>query len=962
MSFDSFPEDYLRELKEKYGIRRSTEFDDEHQTVQAYFQAVRTRLDGIYTINEVLAVGGTGIVHRGGHNRFEQPIIIKINRPNLQPEQKSMVANELEVLQRFHHPNIIGILDVGEFSDQVPKLSYVVEPFIEGSSPLFSLDDKTRKKSWLFGRLEELARNMPKDLKPGPADETGESVKLINTLLNRMAKLFSQWVDLLSYVHRKNYVYLDVKPENVLVDEYDHLTSIDFGSIEHIDPKDKGPVEVFYTRRYEHPKLLLMFRDKPSSNRVHGSMPRRDLDRKFDHYALGISMLQMLHEIALVREHIVPQLPLYRALHFLATRLLDSCNNKGPAYGDFSYASQVFPGLRDTDYANLAYDNLEDAHRDLEKERGRWNLEHEVPELAAFSKDIVRLVPGFNTVLTPRLRGIIEHPLVGRLKYVTQLGLVSLIYPTADHSRYDHALGSYTYTSYYVKSLFNDLGNPLFRNLVGAEDLNSVLLAALLHDLGQYPLAHDLEEVHERIFKHGSIGADLLTDKLQDKQGRTLQDIIETRENGWGTNIEDLRRIFKAQSKNRDLTAGSPRPNFKTNVLAAIIDGQVDADKADYIIRDSMRCELPYGEQLDLERLLRVLTVAIIPGAEPVLGVYEKGLVSAHAFGLARYQLLATVYWHHTSRIIKSMLQYATAMGLPPIVFDTKSDDRANKELQIRQQLLQFIKALTPPFVVPLRNVLKDPNAKASSASNANRLDITAEPATQAIANIEEELSMLKEFDKAALITWYPGISWTDWLMLRWVANLENASEQSQNLLYGLQKRKLYKRIATFERVDNSPYADLISRLDRLLSWYDRVELCKKLHIRVRDQLLAGWSGLTTTTMSKSEFEEMCDSHLLVLVDIPAPSDKMGYKESLGIVPELKEKSYHPDTRHARDDTPWRATMNKMIDGIAPVRVLCHPEVRNAISAVYARVDEKNPNATLESKIADEISGALSEL
>jgi len=106
----------------------------------------------------------------------------------------------------------------------------------------------------------------------------------------------------------------------------------------------------------------------------------------------------------------------------------------------------------------------------------------------------------------------------------------------------------------------------------------------------------------------------------------------------------------------------------------------------------------------------------------------------------------------------------------------------------------------------------------------------------------------------------------------------------------------------------------------------------------------------------------MCDSHLLVLVDIPTPSEKMGYKQSLGVVPELKEKSYHPDTRQARDDTPWRAIMKEMTDAIAPVRVLCHPEVRNAISAVYAPVDERDPNVTLESKIADELNGALSEL
>jgi HD superfamily phosphohydrolase len=310
--------------------------------------------------------------------------------------------------------------------------------------------------------------------------------------------------------------------------------------------------------------------------------------------------------------------------------------------------------------------------------------------------------------------------------------LVSLVYPTADHARYDHSLGSYTYTTNYVKSLFNDLGNPVFRNLISTEDLNAVLLAALLHDLGQYPLAHDLEEVHERIFKHGRIGMLLLEDHLADRYGRTLKDILEDPKNGWAVPLRLVSQIVSAHSRNVEIGSEAPSDSLKIDVLAAIIDGPVDADKADYIIRDSSRCELPYGSQIDLERLLRVLTVAIIPDeASPVrrvtLGVYDKGLVSAHAFGQARYQLLSTVYWHHTVRIAKSMLQYATALGLPREVFGPNSLDRDRKELEIREQLVAFIKALVPPFTSA------DFKQRATTAVATPVLDLSAEPPEQAI-------------------------------------------------------------------------------------------------------------------------------------------------------------------------------------------------------------------------------------
>ena len=400
----------------------------------------------------------------------------------------------------------------------------------------------------------------------------------------------------------------------MLIDDHLHLTSIDYGSVEHVDrSKCNRRLNVFFTERYAHPELIKSKREKASSNRVRGGIKRAELRPAFDYFALGISMLEILQEIALIRPHVVPQLPLYRSLHFLATRTLDGRNSSRTGYDHYQYASQVFPGLKESDYDNLGYGNLTDVERDLNKERGRWSLEAQVSELAAYSKDIVRVVPGFNTVLTSRLKGVIEHPLVARLKYMTQLGLVSLVYPTADHSRFDHALGSYTYTTYYVKSLFNDLGNPLFRNLVGTEDINAVLLAALLHDLGQYPLAHDLEEVHKGIFKHGQLGIELLEDTMTDQRGRTLLQIIEDPQNGWDVRGDALRRILGAHSKNLPAAAEDKAASLKTNVLAAIVDGQVDADKADYIIRDSARCELPYGAQLDVERLLRVLTVAIIP-------------------------------------------------------------------------------------------------------------------------------------------------------------------------------------------------------------------------------------------------------------------------------------------------------------------------------------------------------------
>lgn len=954
------PDEYKNQLQSKYGDRRRTEFEKELPTVIRYFEAITARLTDTYDIEKVLAVGGTGIVHLGKHKRFPQPIVLKFNRPNIDPEEISMVEHEAGLLPKLSHPNIIRVLDIGELSGNeaqlagVPKLSYIVEPFIEGSKPFFTFDRDRVEDTWLYQSIKKLKERVPDGLKFGTDDDAGRTISVIMSFLGEVAALFSQWVSLLSHIHlphttaESGYVYLDVKPENVLIDEHLHLTSIDYGSVEHVDLKDSCPIKVFFTERYAHPNLLRRKTNRASSNRVRGALKRSELTPAFDHFALGISMLEVLNEVALIRPHVVPQLPLYRSLHFLATRLLGGQNSARAADNHYQYASQIFPGLHEEDYVNLNYSSLTEAYRDLEKERGHWNLEERVPELAAYSKDIVRIVPGFNTVLTPRLRRVIEHPLVGRLKYVTQLGLASLVYPTADHSRLDHALGSYTYTTYYLKSLFNDLGNPLFRNLVGTEDINAVLLAALLHDLGQYPLAHDLEEVHERIFKHVRIGMAFLEDSMSDRQNRTLLNIIEDPQNGWGVRPETLRQILGAHSRNQDLTAEMQKQDLtaekqkqetslKRDVMAAILDGPVDADKADYIVRDSARCELPYGDQLDLERLLRVLTVAIIPDETiPIrrvtLGVYDKGLASAHAFGQARYQLFSTVYWHHTVRIAKTMLQYATAIGLPREVFGPETTARKHKEVQIQENLIAFVKSLVPPFEIPREEYGR-------FARNANtRVNLGAELTEDVLTAISNESGGKVKDDLEQNADWYPGIAWTDWLMLQWIKHLPEASAESRNLIQGLQSRRLYKRIATFSRGVNQ-WDRIIRKLDEL-PWTDRVDLCRKLSNKIYCRLRFDWANLNTaSSMTKSEFEKLCESHLIILIDVPSPSKKISYDRPLGVVPELREKSYHQDTRHAFADKSWQEIMDRMANGIAPVRILCHPDVRNLVSAIYAPVE-----------------------
>jgi len=148
----------------------------------------------------------------------------------------------------------------------------------------------------------------------------------------------------------------------------------------------------------------------------------------------------------------------------------------------------------------------------------------------------------------------------------------------------------------------------------------------------------------------------------------------------------------------------------------------------------------------------------------------------------------------------------------------------------------------------------------------------------------------------------------------------------------------LYKRVATFVR--GGAYDTIILALEEL-SWPDKIDLCTKLHEMVRDRLRRDWHNLNTaTSMNEDEFDRLCESNLLILIDVPRPSKKVGYDRPLGIVPELKEKSYQQDSRQPYGDKRWKVTMEEMIRAIAPVRILCHPKVRNLVSAHYAPAEK----------------------
>ena len=205
-----------------------------------------------------------------------------------------------------------------------------------------------------------------------------------------------------------------------------------------------------------------------------------------------------------------------------------------------------------------------------------------------------------------------------RLRRIRQLGGDFQVYPTAEHSRFSHSLGVYEIVRRMVteiKSLSVELSEY---------DKICVMLAGLLHDVGHGPFSHAFEHVtkhsHEDYTAKIILGETELNQVLTEVSPRLPEDIVSIIEH-----------------------------NHPNDILNQIISGQLDADRMDYLLRDSYFSATSYG-QFDLERILRTMRVRKIDENKKALIVKYTGIHSVEDYIMARYQMYWQVYYHPVAR------------------------------------------------------------------------------------------------------------------------------------------------------------------------------------------------------------------------------------------------------------------------------------------------------------------------
>ena len=214
---------------------------------------------------------------------------------------------------------------------------------------------------------------------------------------------------------------------------------------------------------------------------------------------------------------------------------------------------------------------------------------------------------GFITIPSTLLYDLIEHPYFQRLRRIKQMGLSSLVYPGAEHTRFHHALGCMHMMQKAVQVL-------RFKNVeISKQEEEALYIAILLHDIGHGPFSHAMENSIVENVQHEEISL-LFMNALNEEFEGKLSLAIE---------------IFKG--------------NYHRKFLIQLISSQMDMDRMDYLKRDSFYSGVAEGN-INSERLIQMINVH-----NDLLVVEEKGIYSVEKFLVARRLMYWQCYLHKTS-------------------------------------------------------------------------------------------------------------------------------------------------------------------------------------------------------------------------------------------------------------------------------------------------------------------------
>src|SRR6266702_4433360 len=300
-----------------------------------------------------------------------------------------------------------------------------------------------------------------------------------------------------------------------------------------------------------------------------------------------------------------------------------------------------------------------------------------------------------------------------RLRRIRQLAGSEFVYPAANHTRFEHALGAMHLAGALSETLPTDLSQHQQRQM---------RLAALVHDIGHGPFSHVFEPLMAKYL--GKNHEDLVPWLVSETE-------IAERLEAAGFNVKTLGRL--AIGKLRD----KKRP-----YLDQIISGGVDVDKMDYVVRDSFHTGAGYGS-IDVHRLLYTMDIV-----ENNLSVDGTAVAALESFLLARFESFRTIYFHKASRAVQIMIVKALEAArddLHLLDFDSPEDFLKLDDYKVWTELKECKKSRKIMQDLETRRLLK--------CAYEHTIFSAEEKVSEVITNERVRADIEKQIARKAMIT-----------------------------------------------------------------------------------------------------------------------------------------------------------------------------------------------------------------
>jgi uncharacterized protein len=574
--------------------------------------SIGQKIDGRYEVVQEIDTGGAGQVFKvlqTGLGVFRALKVLKPEHAGAVEYQDSF-QQEINILSQLTHQHVVKIIDAGEEGSKGKKYKYFVMEFVDGVH----------------------------------LDKSAEALTSATDLL----ALFGEVLDGLEYLHNRKVLHSDLKPSNILVEtdpitKRRHAKIADLGAAKNLAKRilasgelklSSGSTEVtkmFGTRKYAPPELQRDLNDHPITDRELVELwPYADL------FCLGAALAESV-STEKINKHILEELDIL----LKHPRLYLAENADAWEYLE-GFIRRLLSRRETPEYFNSVHEAKE-AFLRLDPAR---SLPERVPELTDVGAvATIRAFDGAHS-FSKRSYALICHPTFQRLQKLNQLSFVDLIYPYARHSRFSHSLEVFQLAKRVATQLLRD---TIFRLHVTPEDISEFLCAALLHDVGHYPLAHVLEDI--RVAKPDF----KLVQFFLDQETYAPKKLSKVLKDDWGIAATQIQHLVDEDHRDKLSTAG--------RFFQQLLSSPLDIDKMAYVFQDSVFTGVPFGCGVDVDFLIGSF-VALSPRkhgpliADITLGIDSKGTVAAAGLISARASLYGRVYWHHANRAIMSMVKY----------------------------------------------------------------------------------------------------------------------------------------------------------------------------------------------------------------------------------------------------------------------------------------------------------------